>query len=158
MNDDTPVQRMNIDSPEFGEDERIPDRYGYTNEDVNPPLTISGVPDEAESLVLIMDDPDAMEPAGQIWDHWVAWDIDPERERIPEDGSPGVEGQNSYGDQGYGGPNPPDSEHTYHFRLYALDTTLDLPAGATRDDVEDAMDGHVLMDAELTGTFAPEQT
>ncbi len=154
------MQQMTVTSPAFDDGERIPDKYGYTQENVNPPLHIEGVPEQAESLVLIMDDPDAIEPAGKIWDHWVAWDIDPTTQTIPEDSAPagGVEGRNDYGELGYGGPNPPDREHTYHFRVYALDTPLNLPSNATREDVEDAMDGHVIVEAELTGTFSPEQT
>lgn len=155
---EAPVQHMDISSPAFDEGERIPTTYGYTQENINPPLDIEGVPEETESLVLIMDDPDAMEPAGKIWDHWVAWDIDPMTNRIPEETSIGVEGRNDYGERGYGGPNPPDREHTYHFHLYALDTALNLQSGASREDVEKAMNGHVILEAELTGTFSPEQT
>ncbi len=160
MDNDSPLPQMEITSPAFDDDERIPDKYGYTHDNVNPPLTISGVPDEAESLVLIMDDPDAMEPAGQIWDHWVVYDITPTDQNVPEDSVPagGIEGETSYGENSYGGPNPPDREHTYYFRLYALDTELDISTNAARDDVEDAMEGHVIAEAELTGVFSPEQT
>lgn len=157
MNDE-PAPNMTLTSPAFNDGERMPDKYGYTQQNMNPPLQIDGVPDTAESLVLIMDDPDAMEPAGKIWDHWVAYNIDPSTTNIPEDTSVGVEGQTDFGEPGYGGPNPPDAEHTYVFKLYALDTELDLQPGATKEEVEKAMEGHVLMQAELTGTFAPEQT
>lgn len=150
---------LQLTSPVFDDGEPIPDEYGYTARDVNPPLDVSGVPDETESLALVVDDPDAVEPAGKVWDHWVVWNVDPGREHIPEDWSPefegAVEGQNDYGERGYGGPNPPDRPHTYRFRLYALDTELDLPAGSTKADLEDAMAGHVLAEAELDGTFAP---
>lgn len=151
---------MTFSSPAFDEGERIPDKYGYTNQNINPPLNWSSVPNTTESLVLIMDDPDAMEPAGQIWDHWIVYDIDPAATGVEEDSLPSgsVEGENDYGEQGYGGPNPPDTEHTYRFRLYALDTQLDLRPGAKKEDVEKAMKDHILMEAELEGTFAPEQT
>ncbi|MFB6357108.1 MAG: YbhB/YbcL family Raf kinase inhibitor-like protein [bacterium] len=148
---------LTLTSTKFSDGETIPDQYGYTTSNINPPLTVDGVPGEAESLVLIMDDPDALEPAGKIWDHWVVWDIDPSIGTIPEDwnASAAVEGENDYGEPGYGGPNPPDGEHTYYFKLYALDTTLDLSEGSTKDEVESAMEGHVLDKTELTGTFTP---
>lgn len=152
--------QMTVTSPAFDDGERIPDRYGYTQENINPPLHIDGVPEEAESLVLIMDDPDAMEPAGKIWDHWIVLDIDPTAPHISEDAAPegGVEGRNDYGERGYGGPNPPDREHTYRFRVYALDTVLNLSGEEGQDAVEDAMEGSIIAESELTGTFSPEQT
>ncbi len=149
-----------LSSPEFDDGDPLPDRTGYTAENVNPPLTIEGVPEGTRSLALIMDDPDAMEPAGKIWDHWLVWDIPPDQGSIPEAWSAdsAAEGINDYGEEGYGGPNPPDREHTYRFRLYAVDTTLDLPSGADRDTVEEALDGHVLDDTLLEGTYAPDTT
>lgn len=148
---------LTLTSPTFENGEEIPDRYGYTAANINPPLTVDGVPSEAKSLVLIVDDPDAKEPAGKIWDHWLVWDIDPDREKIPEDfaADEATEGQNDYGEAGYGGPNPPDREHTYRFRLYALDSTVGLSAAATKDDLVDAMTGHVVEKARLEGTYAP---
>ena len=148
---------LTLTSPAFDDGEPIPRRCGYTEDDVNPSLFIDGVPEEAVSLLLLVDDPDAVEPAGYIWDHWLVWDVSPNRETIPEDWSPesATEGQNDYGEQGYGGPNPPDGEHTYRFRLYALDTTLDLSASATRDDVADAVTGHIVEKDSLEGTYAP---
>ncbi len=146
---------MRLASPEFDEGERIPEKYGYTKENVSPPLDIHEVPEEAESLVLIMDDPDAMEPAGQIWDHWIMFNIGTGISRIDEGSSPGTEGETSYGEEQYGGPNPPDGEHTYVFRLYALDTELDLEKGASREEVEDAMEGNVIERARLEGTYSP---
>ena len=96
---------LTLSSPAFDDGEPIPRRYGYTEADVNPPLSITGVPEGAASLLLLVDDPDAVEPAGHIWDHWLVWDVDPDRESIPEEWSPdaAVEGQNDYGEQGYGG-------------------------------------------------------
>ena len=148
---------LTLSSPAFADGDRIPDRYGYTAANVNPPLDITAVPEAAVSLALIVDDPDAVEPAGTVWDHWLVWQIAPDRERIPEDWDVGsaVEGINDYGETGYGGPNPPDREHTYRFRLFALDSALELEAGADKAALEAAMDGHVLAEARLTGTYSP---
>lgn len=146
---------MELGSPAFGDGEPIPERYGYTEENVNPPLVISGVPDGAKALVLVMDDPDAMEPAGKVWDHWVVWNIPPDTAELPEGFDGGVQGRNDFGGTGYGGPNPPDRRHTYVFKLYAVDQELDLPASAGKDEVEDAIRDHVMAEAELKGTFTP---
>jgi Raf kinase inhibitor-like YbhB/YbcL family protein len=148
---------LEVTSPAFANGEPIPERYGYTAENVNPTLEIEGVPEETESVALVMDDPDAVEPAGKIWDHWLVWNIDPTTSTIPEDwgASEAVEGRNDFGERGYGGPNPPDREHTYRFRLFALDQRLDLDANATKDQLESAMDGKVIAEAQLEGTYAP---
>lgn len=146
---------MKLSSPEFEDGGEIPEKYGYTKQNVNPPLRIEGVPRDAESLVLIVDDPDAVEPAGKIWDHWVTFNIDPGTERVREGEEPGIEGENDYGGKGYGGPNPPDREHTYVFRLYALDTDLNLDEGANREEVEAAMRDHVIQKDLLDGRYSP---
>lgn len=144
-------------SPAFGDGEPIPRDYGYTERNGNPPLEIGGVPDDADSLALVVDDPDAVEPAGKVWDHWVVWNIDSDRTEIPEDWHPetAIEGQNDYGSTGYGGPNPPDGEHTYVISLYAVDERLDLGAGATKADLEAALEGAVIEKTTLRGTYAP---
>lgn len=148
---------LELTSPAFTGGESIPDEYGYTNRNSNPPLSIEGVPSDAESLALIVDDPDAQEPAGKIWDHWVIWNIDPDRTELPEGWEPteATEGENDFGETGYGGPNPPDRQHTYKFRLYALDSSLDLQEGATKDEVEESMVEHILAETQLEGTYAP---
>lgn len=150
---------LSLTSPAFDDGGPIPDEYGYTERDVNPPLDIAGVPTDAESVALIVDDPDAVEPAGKIWDHWVVWNIDPEREQIPEAWDLGdetaTEGQNDYGEPGYGGPNPPDGQHTYRFELLALESTLDLPGNADADTLRSAAEGAILETATLTGTYTP---
>lgn len=148
---------LHLTSPAFASGDPIPEQYGYGARNVNPPLSVDGVPDDAETLALVVDDPDAMESAGKVWDHWVVWNIDPETTEIPEDWSPtgATQGQNSYGEAGYGGPNPPDREHTYRFKLYALETALALDAGMTKADLEQAMDGHVLDETVLEGTYTP---
>lgn len=146
---------LTLTSPAFEDGERIPERYGYGAENVNPPLEIGNVPDGAESLALIVDDPDAVEPAGKVWDHWIVWNVPPETTSIPEDRTPrdATEGTNDYGTVGYGGPNPPDREHRYRFELYALDTRLDLPSETDADALTSAMDRHVLDRARLEGTY-----
>ncbi|WP_410765733.1 YbhB/YbcL family Raf kinase inhibitor-like protein [Haloferax sp. DFSO60] len=144
-------------SPAFDDGSEIPRKHGYTKQNTSPPLEWDGVPSDAVSLALVMDDPDAMKPAGQVWDHWVVWNIDPATTEIPEGATPpGVaEGTNSYGTRGYGGPNPPDGEHTYRFVLYALDRELPLEPGATKAHLERMIEGHVIDEARLTGTYAP---
>jgi Raf kinase inhibitor-like YbhB/YbcL family protein len=148
---------LELTSPAFANGDSIPDKYGYTAENVNPPLELGGVPEESNSLALILDDPDAVEPAGKVWDHWAVWNIDPTMSTIPEDwnAAGAVQGRNDYGEQGYGGPNPPDREHTYRFRLFALDRRLDLDTSTTTDQLESAMDGAVLDETQLNATYAP---
>ncbi len=148
---------MILESSEFKDGSEIPRRYGYKSENVNPPLSIKDVPENTKTLALIIDDPDAMEPAGKVWDHWVVWNIPSDTENIKEGASPkgAVEGKNDYGKLGYGGPNPPDKEHTYIFELYALDSELEIPKGSTKDDLKRAMKGHVIEKTVLKGTYAP---
>lgn len=146
---------MRLSSSSFENGGDIPEKYGYTKQNVNPPLRIEDVPEEAKSLVLIVDDPDAVEPAGQIWDHWIMFNIDPNIGEIGEGEAPGTEGENSYGELGYGGPNPPDRPHTYVFRVYALDQELRLGEGDSRAEVEAAMDDHVIEKATLDGVYSP---
>ena len=101
-----------------------------------------------------MDDPDAMGAVGKVWVHWVVWNITPD---VWEYGNArdAVEGMTDFGEEGYGGPAPPDKRHTYVFKLYALDIELDLPSESTKADVEKAMEGYILDQATLTGTYAP---
>jgi len=146
------VENMKIESTAFGNDEMIPVNYTCDGEDINPPLTISGVPVDAQSLVLIVDDPDA--PAG-TWLHWAVWNIDPAAAEIQENSVPAraVEGETDFGAPGYRGPCPPSGIHHYFFKLYALDTDLGLSASATVQDIEEAMDGHMIDSAELVGLY-----
>ena len=143
---------LKLTSSAFSHGGEIPREYGYKNGNKITPLTVSGIPEGTKSLALIMDDPDAMEAVGKIWVHWVAWNIDPtktELEHLTE------EGMTDFGEVGYGGPAPPDKRHTYVFKLYALDIRLDLPDKSTKADVEKAMDGIIIDEATLTGTYAP---
>lgn len=148
---------MTITSPAFGHGTTIPEVYSRDADDRSPPLHFRGVPPEARSLLLILDDPDA--PRG-TFTHWVVFNIDPRCARFEEASvAPGARvATNDWGEADYGGPRPPDREHRYYFRLYALDQPLDLPGGCSRAEVERAMEGHVVANADLMGRFAPPQT
>lgn len=146
---------MMVRSPAFIHEERIPSKYTCDGEDVLPPLAIDRVPQDTVSLALIVDDPDA--PLG-TWDHLVVFNITPRTTRIGEGEIPeGVQGINSWGILGYGGPCPPQGEHRYLFQVYALDTTLSLPQGCTKHEVCHAMEGHVLEKATLMGRYTRER-
>ena len=148
---------MQLTSSGFSDGDEMPIELGYKNGNETPALSINGIPEGTKSLALIMDDPDAMESVGKVWVHWVVWNIDPTREFItgnPQE-SKFVEGMTDFGEVGYGGPAPPDKRHTYVFKLYALDSILDLPQKSTKADVEKAMEGHIIEQTQLTGTYAP---
>lgn len=148
---------MNVRSPAFEEGSPIPSRYGYTEENVNPPLAIEGVSAPTESLVLLVDSSASESSTDERWDHWLVWDIPPSVEGIPEGWSPdsATEGQNDFGEHGYGGPNPTSGEGTYRFRLYAMETVLELPPTADKDELVEAIIDHRLDKAQLEGTYAP---
>ena len=118
--------RLNLSSTDFENGGTIPRKYGYKNENLSPTLKISEIPDGAKSLALIMDDPDAMGAVGKVWVHWVLWNIPTNTNEITENSIPtnSIEGKTDFGEIGYGGPAPPDKEHTYVFKLYALDIEL----------------------------------
>ncbi|MFB6274135.1 MAG: YbhB/YbcL family Raf kinase inhibitor-like protein [Salinibacter sp.] len=146
----------------FSPSESIPTEYTCEGDDVSPSLGWSHVPDDTERLVLIVDDPDA---PGQTFTHWVLFNLPGDATHLPRDVDvrsefpsqqpPPQEGANDFGDVGYGGPCPPPGhgEHRYFFRLYALDTVLDLDRGAAKAQVTDAMNGHVLDETDLVGTY-----
>ncbi|MFB6147174.1 MAG: YbhB/YbcL family Raf kinase inhibitor-like protein [Halobacteriaceae archaeon] len=148
---------LSLSSPAFDDGESIPRQYGKNAANVNPPLRIGGVPDAAASLALVVDDPDAVDPAGEVWTHWLVWNVDPGRGAIPEGWSPStaLQGTNDFGNVGYDGPAPPEETHTYRFKLFALDTTLGLERGAKTAALDDAMASHVSAATQLTGTYAP---
>ena len=147
---------MRLASSAFQDGSEIPRRYGYKTENVSPALRISDVPPDARSLALIMDDPDAMGAVGKVWVHWLVWNMGPTMVWIPENSNAGgIEGETDFGAVGYGGPAPPDRRHTYIFKLYALDIVLDLKRGARKPELERAIQGHVIGEAVLKGTFAP---
>jgi len=160
---------LELTSPAFSDGGEIPRECGYKNGNQEPPLRIGVVGGKElgstgiHSLALIMDDPDAMEPAGKVWVHWVLWNIDHDTTDLAESldiqrayrrGTVGF-GMTDFGEVGYGGPAPPDKRHTYVFKLYALDSKLVLTAESTKADVEKAMEGHIIEQTTLTGTYAP---
>ncbi|MBI4080451.1 MAG: YbhB/YbcL family Raf kinase inhibitor-like protein [Candidatus Levybacteria bacterium] len=150
---------MKINSSAFEHNSPIPAKYTCQGEDVNPPLQFTDVPKESKSLALIVDDPDAM-PAGmqapsKTWVHWVVYNIPPSVTTVGENSEPkgGTQADTDFGKDSYGGPCPPSGVHRYFFKLYALDTTLDLPEFADKAMLEEAMKGHVLEQAELMGLY-----
>ena len=153
---------MHIASSAFDHNQNIPEKYTCDGEGISPPLSFSEVPEDAKSLVLINDDPDA---PGETWVHWIVWNISPKTEEVDEAATPegAREGVTSFGKHGYGGPCPPASPakrgepsgtHRYFFKLYALDTELDIPEDADKFELEEAMDGHIIEEAEMIGLYS----
>jgi Raf kinase inhibitor-like YbhB/YbcL family protein len=147
---------MKISSSAFVEGASIPKQYARESGDKSPALQIEEVPEQAKSLALIMDDPDA--PSG-TFTHWILFNISPRTKEIHEDSPPvmATQGRNDFGEIGYGGPRPPSGEHRYFFKLYALDTVLSLARGAKRSDIDEAIEGHIIDEAQTTGRFAAEE-
>ena len=145
--------KMKITSSVFQEGGDIPLKFSRDGQDINPALRIEGTPSSAKSLLLIMDDPDA--PVG-LFTHWLVWNIDPKTTEIAEKSVPkgAVQGTNDYPTLGYGGPQPPSGTQRYYFRIFALDQTLDLKAGAKRAEVDAAMRGHVIAQGQLMGRYS----
>ena len=142
---------MKLTSPAFENNKDMPSEYTCDGPNVLPDLNLEDVPENAKSLALIMDDPDA--PAG-TWVHWIVWNISPSTKKIAKGTEPqGIQGTTSFGKSGYGGPCPPFGTHRYFFKLYALDTTLNLKEGSNKEDLEAAIDGHIIEKAELMGTY-----
>jgi Raf kinase inhibitor-like YbhB/YbcL family protein len=152
---------LTISSPAFAPGGPIPAAYTGEGRDVSPPLAWSGVPAGARSLALIVDDPDAPDPAApkRVWVHWVLYNIPPTATGLPEAVAAKQlpagtrEGRNDWGRTGYGGPMPPVGRHRYFFKLYALDTTLGDLGIPTKATLLKAMEGHVLEQAEVVGTY-----
>lgn len=143
---------MQISSPAFNNNNSIPSKYTCDGEDISPPLAINEVPKGAKSLVLIVDDPDA--PIGE-WVHWTVINIPPETTQIEEGKAPkGVEGLTDFQRNGWGGPCPPSGTHRYFFKLFALDTELEIGANSKKVDILFAIDGHIMDSAELIGLYA----
>ena len=143
---------LTISGTAFRHNGMVPAKYTCDGTDVSPPLAIEGVPENATSLALIVDDPDA--PAG-TWVHWVVWNIDPKTKELAEGSVPkgAQQGMNDFRKRDYGGPCPPSGTHRYFFKLYALDTLLSLGTGAEKADLERSMHGHVLARAEIIGLY-----
>ncbi|MFA5945567.1 MAG: YbhB/YbcL family Raf kinase inhibitor-like protein [Patescibacteria group bacterium] len=150
---------MRLSSSAFSDGEKIPPEFGRNFRNVNPPLMIEDVLDSAVSLAIIMDDPDMPPEAPvRVWDHWVVFNIPPSVSSIPEAWIvEGVRGRGTRGELEYGGPRPPDREHRYFFKLFTLDCMLSLAEGASKTEVIEAMEGHVLEQAELMGRYAPSK-
>lgn len=145
------MKELIVKSPAFEANKPIPRKYSCDGQDINPPMKIEGLPNEAKTLVLIVDDPDA--PSG-TFDHWVVWNIPASMANIGENAVPGMEGMNSARQQGYMGPCPPSGTHRYFFKVYALDTALTLSIGSKKKDVEKAMEGHIIAKGELMGLYS----
>jgi Raf kinase inhibitor-like YbhB/YbcL family protein len=143
-----------ITSPAFAPGEHIPTKYTCDGEDISPPLHWSDPPDGTRSFALISDDPDA--PVG-TWVHWVLFNLPAKTRDLPEQADPPAgsqDGQNSWKRLGYGGPCPPSGTHRYFFKLYALDTVLNLAAGANKEQLLQAMEGHILGQTEVMGVYS----
>jgi Raf kinase inhibitor-like YbhB/YbcL family protein len=156
------VMKITLESPAFAPGKPIPRKYTGEGEDVSPPLKWVGVPKEAKELALICDDPDAPRP--EPWVHWVIYKLPANLtelpENVPKQASPArpsgaLQGKNSWGRIGYGGPMPPPGHgvHHYHFKLYALDAVLDLAPGLTKDDLLKKIRPHIIAEGELIGTY-----
>jgi len=149
---------LSLSSIAFQDGERIPVKYTCEGQDISPPLMWSEPPQGTQSLALIVDDPDA---PGGVFTHWVLFNILPDSRQLPEAiptqaqlSSGALQGKNDFGRIGYGGPCPPPGRpHRYRFTLYALDRVLDLKAGVSKKQVVGAMQGHILAQGQLTGTY-----
>ena len=146
------MKGLQLVSPAFKHNEFIPEKYTCDGKDINPPLLIENIPSGTKSMALIVDDPDA--PAG-TWVHWVVWNISPDTKEMKESSVPegAQQGVNDFRKKEYGGPCPPSGTHRYFFKLYALDTMLNLGSKAKKSDVEQAMKGHILEKTELIGRY-----
>lgn len=143
---------LEISSPAFRQDGWIPKEYTCEGKGKNPELIVDGIPNDARSLAIIVEDPDA---PGGIFTHWLTWNIPP-AERITADSTPGQEGLNSRGSMGYTPPCPPSGTHRYYFKIFALDKLLDMNMKFDKLSLEHAMEGHVIAFGELMGRFRKE--
>jgi Raf kinase inhibitor-like YbhB/YbcL family protein len=138
-----------IHSQVFSPNGHIPSDYTCEGKDINPPIGVGNIPEATKTLALIVEDPDAKHPN---FVHWLVWNISPNK-AIAEGTNPGISGTNSFGKTGYGGPCPPSGSHRYFFRVYALDTGLDLSAGSDKEALIKAMENHILAEGELMGHY-----
>jgi Raf kinase inhibitor-like YbhB/YbcL family protein len=143
------IKTLVVSSDDFENGGLIPSRFTCDAVNVNPSLRISLLPKETESLVLIVDDPDA---PSKTWIHWIVWNIRPTT-LIRENSIPGIQGMNDFRRMNYGGPCPPSGTHRYFFKIFALDKTLDLRPGASIFELEKAMHNHILAGGEIFGTY-----
>ena len=142
---------FSITSSDFKEGGEIPKECGYKHGNKSPSIDYEFPEDEPHAHALIMDDPDAMKAVGKVWVHWLVCNISSTTGLVRY----GIHGKTDFGETEYGGPAPPDGRHTYIFKAYALDTKLDLVKGFSKQELEDAMKGHIIGEAKLTGTFVP---
>ena len=149
---------MKLTSTSFIDNSTIPTKHGFKHGNISPKLLIEDIPIKTKSLVLIMDDPDAMAAVGKIWTHWIVWNISPKTTEIPENSLPqnSIEGMSDFGEIGYGGPAPPDQEHTYYFRLFAIDKFLNLSQGSLKKDVVNEIQNHIIEECILKGKYTPQ--
>jgi Raf kinase inhibitor-like YbhB/YbcL family protein len=149
----TAASSISVTSPAFQAGGDIPAKFTCNGANMNPQLRINGVPNEAKSLVLIVDDPDA--PRG-LFTHWIVWNIDPKTSDIGENSAPagGIQGTNDFGKRSYGGPCPPSGTHRYFFKIFALDTKLDLKPSARRAELDTAMRSHTVAQGELMAHYS----
>jgi len=147
------MNKLDVGSTAFDNDTEIPPRYTCDGDDVSPPISWSAGPSGTVSYALIVDDPDA---PGGTWVHWVAWNLVEPRldEALPASSEALQQGTNSWGRTGYGGPCPPSGTHRYFFKVYALDTLLELPPTTDKQELLDAMEGKTLAQGELLGHYA----
>lgn len=145
------MSAMQITSTAFEHNKSIPSKYTCDGENISPPISIREIPEGTKSLALIVDDPDA---PSKTWVHWLVWNIDPGTSEIEEGSAPaGIEGTTDFGRTGWGGPCPPSGTHRYFFKLYALDSDLNLDSSATKEELEAAMENHILEQSELVGLY-----
>jgi Raf kinase inhibitor-like YbhB/YbcL family protein len=143
------VKTLSVKSKAFQANGLIPVKYTCEGENINPPIHWGAVPDGTRTMALIMEDPDA--PRGTFV-HWIMWNV-PANTEITENSAPGGIGKNGNMENNYYGPCPPSGEHHYHFKLYALDTKLDLPGNTDKGSLMNAMEGHVLASGDLIGIY-----
>jgi len=148
---------LTLESKSFENNGSIPKKFGYKHGNTSPSLLITQIPENTVSLAMIMDDPDAVGAVGKVWVHWIVWNIDPKNSTFNENSIPSncIEGKTDFGEIGYGGPAPPDKEHTYIFKLYALDKKLDVLKGSTKKEIESSMKNHIIEETNLKGKYAP---
>jgi Raf kinase inhibitor-like YbhB/YbcL family protein len=140
---------LSLSSSAFQQEDYIPKKYTCQGAGINPPLTIKGIPENTRCLALIMEDPDA--PVN-IYDHWIVWNIPP-TDTIPENTIPGLEGTNSSGKIGYIGPCPPSGTHRYFFKMYAVDSLLEVEKGVVKSELLNVLQHRVLAYGELIGLY-----
>ena len=151
------MSKFSIISNDFVDGGEIPKECGYKHGNEEPHIDF--IPGETEPFpwAMIMDDPDAMKAVGKVWVHWVLWNIEPNVVEFKENSIPSdcLEGKTDFGEIGYGGPAPPDKEHTYIFKLYALDQKLDVDKGSTKKQIEEAIKNHIISETRLEGKYSP---